>query len=346
MYEMVVQPVRHCRATSRPACAPGTSTRSTKCRIRAGSRTGSARRRSRRRGDRARPECRRPARSVELGDHPRENRGHPSRVHRHGREGRDLVSRVRSPSQSRRRHGGRRDRHEDLLGARLQPGRDVPHDVRSEAGRDRPEGDGPAAIRRAHALHARRHQRDPRTGRAQRRRHVSRHRRPADPGQDPRRLPATPARGPTIPTTSCRTNTGASCARCACSAPGPTSPTSRPRTRSTRSSTENGRADREALPAGCRARRSACATTSTNGIRAGSISTRATPSTKRLLLVRFCAEPVADGALRRYPSIGKFEGDVFDPRPGGRRRRPRPTWSCATTMRSGRRGAWWRSPTS
>ncbi len=32
----------------------------------------------------------------------------------------------------------------------------------------------------------------------------------------------TPARGPTIRTISCRTSTGASCARCACSAPGRT----------------------------------------------------------------------------------------------------------------------------
>ena len=32
------------------------------------------------------------------------------------------------------------------------------------------------------------------------------------------------------------------------------------------------------------------------------------------VLVRLRAEPVADGPLRGYPSIGKFEGDRFDPR--------------------------------
>ena len=57
----------------------------------------------------------------------------------------------------------------------------------------------------------------------------------------------------------------------------------------------------------------------------------APPSRKRLLsLVR--AQPVADRRLRRYPSVGKFEGGIRSGRwrPGGDG-----TWSCATTTRSG-----------
>ena len=152
-----------------------------------------------------------------------------------GCERRDLVPRVRSavlPGRGDRRRGGR---DEDLLGARLQPGRIVPDHVRSEARGDRPEGHDSPAVRREDPVHAGRHQRDPRTRRAKRGRHLSRHRRPADSRQDPRAASSTTARAPTIPTTSSRTSTAASCARCASSAPGRTSPISRRRTRSTRS---------------------------------------------------------------------------------------------------------------
>ena len=94
--------------------------------------------------------------------------GRPSGLHGEGRQGRDLVPRVRSRRTSRKaRPAAVDDRDEDLLGARLQPGRIVPHDVRSEARRDRPEGHGSPPVRRADAVHAGRHERDPRTRRAQ-----------------------------------------------------------------------------------------------------------------------------------------------------------------------------------
>ena len=48
----------------------------------------------------------------------------------------------------------RRDCHQDFLGARLQPGRVVPDDLRSEEGDDRPEGDDSPSQWQADALHA------------------------------------------------------------------------------------------------------------------------------------------------------------------------------------------------
>ena len=101
---------------------------------------------------------------------------------------------------------------------------------------DRPEGDDSSPVRQADAVHAGRHQRDPRARRA---------RTPTAPtawspaGCCPARSSAvscTQAPVPTIPTTSSRTSIAASCARCVSSARGRTSRTSRRRIRSTRSS--------------------------------------------------------------------------------------------------------------
>ncbi len=118
---------------------------------------------------------------------------------------------------------------------------------------------------------------------------------------------------PTIPTTSSRTSTAASCARCASSARGRTSPISRRRIRSTRSSR------RTAAPSSsttCRtsARRSACATTTTNGTSAGNTSTREIPRQAPLFSFGFALSPWQTVDYVEYPSIGKFEGDRFDPR--------------------------------
>ena len=110
--------------------------------------------------------------------------------------------------------------------------------------------------------------------------------------------------------------------------------------------TENGRASSNIT---CRtsARRSACATGSTNGISAGSTSTRATPPRSGCSRSGSRSARGRRSTYEEYPSIGRFEGDVASIREsGGRRRRRRPTWSCATTTRSGRRGGWWRSPTT
>ena len=61
----------------------------------------------------------------------------PSGLHGEGCEGRDLVPRVRSPRLPGRGDRGRGGRDEDLLGVRLQPGGIVPDHVRSEARRNR-----------------------------------------------------------------------------------------------------------------------------------------------------------------------------------------------------------------
>ena len=100
------------------------------------------------RRDRARARDRAAARSGKMGDHPREDRGRQPGLHGERCQRRDVVSRVRSSQQSRGRHRGGRDRHQAVLGAGLQPGRDVHHDVRSEARGDRSEGDRAATLGR------------------------------------------------------------------------------------------------------------------------------------------------------------------------------------------------------
>ena len=105
------------------------------------------------RRDHARPDRRRAARPVEVGADPGEDLGRASWLHREGRQGRDLVPRVRSAGRSRRARPAPCDRDEDLLGARLQPGRVVPDDVRSEERRRsirrRRSGVRPASGRRS-----------------------------------------------------------------------------------------------------------------------------------------------------------------------------------------------------
>ena len=60
---------------------------------------------------------------------------------------------------------------------------------------------------------------------------------------------------------------------------------------------------------------------------------------KRLLLVRLCAEPVADGAVHGVPVDRQVRRrPLRSAGRGSRRRRRRPTWRCERTMRSGRRG--------
>ena len=64
-------------------------------------------------------------------------------------------------------------------------------------------------------------------------------------------------------------------------------------------------------------------------------------------VVRICIEPVADRRLRGVPLDRPLRGRPPSTRRNGSRRRPpRPTWKCAPTMRSGRRAGWSRSPTT
>ena len=62
----------------------------------------------------------------EVDPHAREDRGRRARLHGPGRERADVLRVVRCASKPRRRHRRGRRRHEDLLGARLQPGRVFP----------------------------------------------------------------------------------------------------------------------------------------------------------------------------------------------------------------------------
>ena len=103
---------------------------------------------------RARPERRRATGPVEVGAHPGEDVRRAPGLHGDGRQGRDLVPRVRSAEVPGRRDRRRRDRDQDLLGARLQPGGIVPDDLRSEEGHDRSEGHGSAAERKEDTVHA------------------------------------------------------------------------------------------------------------------------------------------------------------------------------------------------
>ena len=103
--------------------------------------------------------------------------------------GADVVPAVRRAGAARGQQRRRRGGDQAVLGARLQPGGDVHHVVRSRASRDRSQGDGETAERIAHAVHPGRHQ--PRAGArgAQRRRHLSRVRGPACSGPNPRIVP-------------------------------------------------------------------------------------------------------------------------------------------------------------
>ena len=295
--------------------------------------------------DRARPDRRRAAGPVALGVDRREDGRRASGIHGAGRAGRDVVHRVRSRRQSGGRDRRGDDRDEVLLGVRLQPGRKFPDDVRSEARDDRPEGHGAASVRREDAVHVGRSPRDPRRRRPQRRRDLSHRRRTPDSRQDPRQLPALPARVPTIPTTSCRTSTAASCARCASSARGRISRISRRATRSTRSSAENGRTTVKHYLQDVGSTFGMC-----NDVHEWDLSYEyfyeGDTTRRRFFSLGFALSPWQRIRYVEYPSIGKFEGDRFDPAHGVRRRRRRPTWRCVTTMRSGRRGGSRRSATS
>ena len=121
------------------------------------------------------------------------------------------------------------------------------------------------------------------------------------------------ARVPTIPTTSSRTSTAASCARCVSSARGRTSPISRRRIRSTRSSPRTAARSSNTT---CRtsARRSACATIYHEWDLSWEHFYQGDTTRRRLFSFGFALSPWQTVDYVEYPSIGKFEGDRFDPR--------------------------------
>ena len=101
---------------------------------------------------------------------------------------------------------------------------------------------------------------------------------------------------------------------------------------------ENGRVDRQALPAGRRLVAGHGEQQARMGHGLGVLLRR--PGDEEALLSR-SASRSARGRRCRTPSIRRSASSraiASIRRPGSRRRRSRPTWSCAPTMRSGRRG--------
>ena len=97
------------------------------------------------------PQQRQAARSLVVDRDPREDLGVRRGLHREGRRRRDLVRVVRCAVGSRRCH--RRDRRRDqaVLGARLQPGRELPLGTGCQPHPHRSVGDGQAPVRSADA---------------------------------------------------------------------------------------------------------------------------------------------------------------------------------------------------
>ena len=275
-----------------------------------------------------------------------EDLGRPPGLHREGRQGRDVVPGVRSADVPGRRHRRRGRRDEDLLGAGLQPGGVVPHDVRSEdtsrSIRRRRSSGRTASGRRSRTTTSTRSSstwRGTRTARTASSRDgccparssaasAIRGTRPDDPNdivphEHRRELRALRVFGAWTNLTDLKAaNTLDTLV------------------------TENGRTvvKHYLQDVG-----------STFGdvqrqVRVGSQLGALLPGrhdAEAPLHARVRAEPVADGATTRNTRRSASSKATCSIRGrGARRRRRRPTWSCATTMRSGRRGAWRRSPTS
>ena len=213
----------------------------------------------------ARRERRRAARSVEVGADPGEDVGRASRVHGDGREGRDLVPRVRSAARARKappRPSRSRRKIFWALGYNQVESFLTTFDPKKAS------IDPKATVRRPNGktnpVHARRRQRHSRERRAQCRWHLSRHRRPAAARKDSRRLPVRRH----APRRSQRSRAARAPARAACAArvrrvDQPHRPQGQEHAR------HAGHGERQDASSSitCRtsARRSACATTCTSG---------------------------------------------------------------------------------
>ena len=110
--------------------------------------------------------------------------------------------------------------------------------------------------------------------------------------------------------------------------------------------TENGRIDRQTLPAGRRLDVRHVQRPARMGSQLG-ILLPGRYDAAPPLLVRLCAEPVADGSTTSSTRRSASSRAIASiPERGGRRRRRRPTWRCVTTTRSGRRDGSRHSPTT
>ena len=163
-----------------------------------------------------------PAGHPGLADRVRQGRGRSARLSRPGSGEAPLADRVRSAVEPRDGLGGRGDRHGVLSRARLQRRRGLHHRRRSGEDPDRAQR---ADARRDGAqgrplVRAGGPQRGAGAGRAPARRPRPRPRQPLRRRDRRSAASATTASAPTIPTTSSRTSTAASCAPTACSRPG------------------------------------------------------------------------------------------------------------------------------
>ena len=208
------QPVCHARATRRRTCAPATSTPSTRSRTRTGSPTASARGRS--------PSTRRPTARWRI-------RGPaPGRWTRDRAQAAGLRAGLHDARLDRRRCGSCRSTPTAI--PKPPPARcwsPTRSSGRSATGRSRTtsiavrrdqldiadDGDVHAAVRQDAADAAERPGRRVRARASRRRRQLSRRRGARRCRASRSAASATTARVPTIPTTSCRTSIGASCAR-------------------------------------------------------------------------------------------------------------------------------------
>ena len=184
-----VQPVRQLQATSRAACARRTSTRSTRCRTRAGSPTASAPGRSRTKSSSAAPNVGAPPdpskwvliREKTSGAHP----GFTAM----DAKGETWFLEFDPPDFPEGATAAVAIATKIFWALGYNQVESFLTTFDPKNADDRSEGHDPPPERQANAVHAGRHQRHPRERRAQPGRHLSRHRRPPAAGQDSRRLP-------------------------------------------------------------------------------------------------------------------------------------------------------------
>ena len=333
-----LQPVRHRHGARRRTSARRTSTPSTRCRIRAGSPTGSAPGRCRSRSCSAVPidgpgagACawtsrakRAPA--TRLGSRP------PTPTGRRGscRSTRPAIRTARpAPSSSPPRSSGRSaTTRSSTSSPRSGP---KPSKIGDKATKRRPSG-------RRTPMDDSDIARSARTGAPQPGRHVPRRGRPDAPGQGARRLQV---RGH-APRRSQRRRPARAPARAARAAR--LRRVDEPHRHEGRQHARHASSPRAAAASSattCRtsARRSASApTVRTTGTRAGSTSTRAAPRGGACSPSGSTCSPWQTGAYEKHPRSAASKATRSIPTPGSRARRPPPTSRCATTTRSGRRG--------
>ena len=206
-----------------------------------------------------------------------------------------------------------------------------------DRGHDRSACDQAAPFRRTDRVHAPRPRRDAGTGGAQPGWHLSGRGGPPAARESPRRLPLR-GHAPRRPERHRRARAPPRAARAArvrrVDEPDRSQGHQHARYRRHRERPQR----REALPAGRRLHVRDVEPAARLVVRLG-VSVRAGCVARSAALVRLRIEALADGALpRESDRSATSRATTSIRRPGSRRRRTRPTWNCAPTTRSGRRG--------